>query len=196
MANTATLGIGCTTDVRAGGLRRLLLGAYTRLRRPWLDAKIARGIERPSDRSLALREAQLVEPRERRRLALCFERILAQRARPVGPSSALPVDHPAVKVAKPVLTELILTLLSSEAVEARGMVLGRRLLTDPCSPIYAPQGRLVDLDRLSHESLWVLFALRPLSGDHVSRQMTDAARLPGGLAESPASLRLAGLDHA
>jgi hypothetical protein len=78
-----------------------------------------------------------------------------------------------VEVAKPVLTELILTLLSSEAVEARGVVLGWRLLTDPCSPIYAPQGRSVDLDRLCHESLPVLFALRPLTGITVARAFSD-----------------------
>ena len=50
-------------------------------------------------------------------------------------------------------TEIILTLLSSEAVEARGVVLGWRLLTDPFSPIYAPQVRSVDLDRLWTEAL-------------------------------------------
>jgi hypothetical protein len=68
-----------------------------------------------------------------------------------------------VEVARPVLTELILSLRSSEVVEPRGVVLAWRLLTDAGSPIYeAPGGRSGDPDRLWHESLVVLFALRPL----------------------------------
>jgi hypothetical protein len=112
---------------------------------------------------LALREAQLVGRRERRRLALCFQEILVHGARPAALSSAAPVDHRAVEVARPIITELILTLLSSEAVEARGVVVGRRLLTDPCSPLYK-QGQSVRTDRLSYETLAVLFTLRPLAG--------------------------------
>jgi hypothetical protein len=163
-ASGAATRVGASMDFRPHPLRRLLLCACTRLRRPWLDGTIARGVERPGDRALALREAQLVRPRERRRLALRFERILAQRARPVGPSSAVPVDHRAVEIAKPVLIELILALRSSGRVEARGVALGWRLLTDPCSPIYRQQGRSFDLDHLCHESLSVLFALQPLAG--------------------------------
>ena len=68
-------------------------------------------------------------------------------------------------VAKPVLIEIILSLLSAEAVEARGLVLGWRLLTHPCSPLYAPDkcGK-GDLDRLWNESILVLYTLRPLAG--------------------------------
>jgi hypothetical protein len=188
MANSAALGavsrVGASTVFPSHAPSRLLLRASTRLRRPWLDSTIARGVERPGDRPLALREAQLAGPRERRRLALCFERILAQRTHPAAVGSAVPVDHRAVEVAEPVLTELILTLLSSEAVAPRGVVLGWRLLTDPCSPIYTPQGRPVGDDRLWHESLSVLFALRPLAGhdwDHACWQMTAGAKSrPGG----------------
>lgn len=167
MANSALLGhetrVGANTELRLRPLRRFLLRVSMRLRRPWLDRMIAHGVERPRDHALALREAQLVGRRDRRRLAFRFERILTQRPRPAGPSSAVPIDHRAVEAAKPVLTELILTLLSSEAVEARGVVLGWGLLTDPCSPIYAPQGRSVDVQRLRYEAHAVLFALRPLA---------------------------------
>lgn len=168
MANSAAGGaatrVGAPTRAEPGALRRLRLRASTRLRRSWLDGRIARGVERAGDRRLALREAQLVGRRERRRLALCFQRVLAQGAPAAALSSAAPVDHRAVEIARPVLTELILALLSSEPVEARGMVVGRRLLTDPRSPVYAQQGRPVDLDRLSHQALAVLFALRPRAG--------------------------------
>jgi hypothetical protein len=75
----------------------------------------------------------------------------------------VPVDYRAVRGAKPVLTELILTLRSSDPVEARGVALGWRLFTDACSPIYEPAGS-GELDRLWYESLRLLFALRPLPG--------------------------------
>jgi hypothetical protein len=143
--------------------RGVLLRVGTLLRRPFLDGAIARGIERPGDRALALREAQLVGARERKCLASRLEEILATGPARPALSSAVPVDHEAVAVARPVLTELILSLRSSEAVEARGVVLGWRLLTDAASPIYGPPGgRPADPDGLWHESLSLLFALRPL----------------------------------
>ncbi|MFL5864521.1 MAG: hypothetical protein ACJ780_27790 [Solirubrobacteraceae bacterium] len=81
--------------------------------------------------------------------------------RPAALSAAVPVDHEAVRVAKPVLTELVLALRSSDPVEARGVALGWRLFTDACSPVFtAPQSG--NPDRLWYESLRLLFALRPL----------------------------------
>ena len=141
--------------------RGLLLRVRTLLLRRWLDAKIAHGVERPGDAALALRTAQLVD-RGRRRLARRFEEILTERSRPKMPSSAVPIDHHAVSVAKPMLTEIILSLVSSEAVEPRGIVLGWRLLTDPCSPIYSQPGNPPgNSDRLLYGSALVLLALRP-----------------------------------
>jgi hypothetical protein len=153
-----------TADLRPRAPRGLLLRIRTRLLRAWLDRQIARGIERPGDRALALREAQLVGARERTRLAARFERLLVPDRRANRLSSAAPVDHAAVEVARPLLTEVILSLRSSEVVEARGVVLGWRLLTDPCSPIYEPPGgQSGDLDVLWHEALSLLFVLRPLA---------------------------------
>lgn len=166
MANSVALGaesrVGAPADWRYAGRRGLLLAASVRLRRPWLDGKIAQGLERRGDRGFALRRAQLAGPRERRRLARCFERLLTEQSRPAAPGSAAPVDRAAVEAVKSELTEFVLTLLSEEAVEPRGVILGWRLLTDPCSPLYASQGRAVDIDRLRREVLAVLFALRPL----------------------------------
>jgi hypothetical protein len=168
MANSTvwetTSRVGASTDLRRRTAGGLLLRLRTRLRRHWLDNAIARCVERPDDQALALREAQLVGSHERRRLATRLEGILTERARAVFPTSAVPIDHKAVGVAKPVLSELILSLRSSEAVEARGVVLAWRLLTDAASPIYAPPGgQAGDVDRLWHESWTVLFALTPLS---------------------------------
>jgi len=141
----------------------LLLRLRARLRRPWLDREIVRGADRPGDRALALREGQLTRRRERRRLASRLEQVLADRPSQPRLSSAVPIDHRAVRVAKPILTELILSLRSIDPVEPRGVVLAWRLLTDASSPIYAPPGgRPGNPDGLWYESLGVLFALRPL----------------------------------
>jgi hypothetical protein len=165
MANSAVLGaerrVGASADLRPRTPRGLLLRVRTRLRRPWLDAEIARGVERPGDLGLALRKAQLVGAHERRRLASRFEDVLAPRTRPAGACCVAPFDVEAVEVAEAVLAEIILRLRSSDAVEARGVALGWRLFTDPCSPIYTPPGeRSGDLNRLWYESLSVLSALR------------------------------------
>ena len=157
-----------TAGPSISGPRGLLLWARTRLRRPWLDRQIARGAQRPANPPLALRQAQLVSARERTRLASRLERVLVD-ASPVGAlGGVVRIDVGAVEVARPVLTEVVLSLRSSEAVAARGVVLGWRLLTDPSSPVYAPPGELADPDRLWHESFAVLFALRPLAGAEVT----------------------------
>ena len=151
-------------DLSTRPRRGLLVRARTRLRRPWLDREIARGADCPASPALALRETQLVCPRERTRLARRLEQVLVDTA-PLGTlSGAVRVDVGAVDVARPLLTELILSLRSSEAVEAQGVVLAWRLLTEATSPVYLPPGgRLVDPDRLWHEALAVLSALRPLT---------------------------------
>lgn len=153
------------------GPRALLVRTGTRLRRSWLDREIARGTERPANPALALREAQLVSSRERTRLARRLEQVLVD-ASPLGTlGGVVRVDVGAVEVARPVLTELTLSLRSSEAVAARGVVLAWRLLTDATSPVYVPPpGQFADPDRLWHESLAILFALRPLTAAEVAAQ--------------------------
>ena len=167
MANPVA--IGAEPGLSAKEVRpRTRSGALLRLRtwlgRPRLDAAIARGLSRPGDSTLALREAQLVETRQRRRLATRLEEVVAIPERPPAPSSTAPIDRRAVAVAGPVLTDLILLLRSRQAVEARGVALGWRLLTDPGSPLYQPEERgSSDGKRLWRESLSILQALRPAS---------------------------------
>jgi hypothetical protein len=146
-----------------------LLRLATWLRRSRLDDAIARDRDRHSDPAVNLRRAQLADPAARRRLSRRLEDVLT--APPVRPaaSSALPVDRDAVEVAKPVLRELILRLRSPDPVDARGVALGSRLLTDPLSPIYLQDGGgSPDAERLRYESLATLRALQP------------PARVPGG----------------
>ena len=79
-------------------------------------------------------------------------------------------------MAKPVLGERILTLRSSDPVEARGVALGWRLFTDACSPIYEAPGS-GDLDRLWYESL--ALAVRPSAASRTKRAHTGSnAREP------------------
>jgi hypothetical protein len=186
MANSAAVGAAAHLRTSAAlpsrTRRALLLRLLTRLRRPWLDAEIARGVELPGDRALALRKAQVAAPRERRRLATRLESILGARTIVRWPGSAVPIDQAAVQVARPLLAELIRGLRSSEPIEARGVVLGWRLFTDPCSPIYAaPDGGSGDLDRLWYESLSLLFALRPLPGAkpaHMGSSLRESGAQP------------------
>jgi hypothetical protein len=150
-----------TRRVRSHTLSNLVLHLSTWARRASLDAAIARGLRRPRDPALALREAQLVEERRRRRLAARLEDVVAAPLRSPGTSSRAPVDRPAVGVASRVLTDIILLLRSQQAVEARGMVLGWRLLTDPGSPLYELEEHgSSGGERLWRESFAVLEAMR------------------------------------
>ena len=83
-------------------------------------------------------------------------------ARPRNLSSTAPLDCRAVAIASPVLTDLILLLRSPQAVEARGVALGWRLLTDPGSPLYERDEPGPSVGAcLWRESLAVLEALKP-----------------------------------
>jgi hypothetical protein len=171
------------------GLRRrtpqaLILKIRVRLRRPWLDRQIARGVERTGDRLLELRAAQLVSHAERTQLARRFEEVLAGGKRTPWPwPSSIPVvvDRQVVEVARPILTELILSLRSADPVEARGVLLGWRLLTEATSPVYTPlRVRPGDPDRLWHEVLAVLFALRPLVPPQPAEASAESAAVDRG----------------
>lgn len=153
------------------GPRALLVRSRTRVGRSWLDREIARGTERPATPALALRESQLVSSHERTRLARRLEQVLVDVSALGTLRGVVRVDVGAVEVARPVLTELVLSLRSSEAVAARGVVLAWHLLTDATSPVYVPPpGQFADPDRLWHESLAILFALRPLTAAEVAAQ--------------------------
>jgi hypothetical protein len=151
-----------TRRVRTHTPSNLLLRLRTWVRRPSLDAAIADGLRRPGDPALALREAQLVEERRRRCLAARLEDVVAAPLRSGGTSSKAPVDRPAVVVASRVLTDVVLLLRSPSDVEARGMALGWRLLTDPRSPLYELEEHgSSGGERLWRESFAVLEAMRP-----------------------------------
>jgi hypothetical protein len=148
----------------------LLVRARTRLLRSRLDSLIARAVERPGDRALVRREAQLADKRVRRRLADRVGEVLELAARPrPARSAAVPIDREAVDIARPALTELALALRSDEVVEPRGVAMTLCLLTDACSPVYLPpSGRSADPEALSWAARRALEALRPLGAGTVA----------------------------
>jgi hypothetical protein len=88
--------------------------------------------------------------------------VVAVHTRHPGTSSRAPVDRRAVAIATPVLADLVSLLRSPEAIEARGMAMGWRMLTDPGSSLYEPDEReSTGNKRLWRESAAVLQALRP-----------------------------------
>lgn len=159
--------IGSAPGVSTGGVglgtpSGLALRLRAWLRRPELDAAIARGLHGQRDPALALREAQLVAIAQRRRLATRLEEVLATPSPPRGSASTVPVDRGGVERARPVLADVVDLLRSSSAVAPRGMAMGWRMLTEPGSSLYESGERETNGgDRLRREALTVLEELGP-----------------------------------
>jgi len=100
------------------------------LRAPRLDRALAQGADPASEPVLRARARRLTSWRTRRRVARALEDV--ER----GPG--LPVRHDQVLEASDLLSELATALRSRERVSARGVVLARRIVTDGCGPLYAP----------------------------------------------------------
>jgi hypothetical protein len=100
------------------------------LRAPRLDRALADGADPASEPTLRDRARLLTSWRTRRRLARAFEEVEQ------GPG--VPVRHDQVVEASDLLVELTTALRSRERVSARGVVLARRIITDGCGPLYAP----------------------------------------------------------
>jgi hypothetical protein len=100
------------------------------LRAPRLDRALAEGADPASEPSLRERARRVTSLRMRRRVARALEEVEQ------GPG--IPVRHDAVVEAGDLLSELTTALRSRERVSARGVLLARRILTDGCGPLYAP----------------------------------------------------------
>ena len=111
----------------------------TVLLRGRLDAALAAGVDPDSDAALALRARQLTRPRHRRKLASSVERLVAEvDAAPAAHlSSAVPVRRDLVLEARETLLALAGALRDVEPIDATGVALTLRLITDPASPLYA-----------------------------------------------------------
>jgi hypothetical protein len=136
---------GRPSGSRPGGrVGRATLRLRVVLRRSRLDTELASAVDPYSTLALAMRAAQLVRPRFRRRLADSFERVLSELD--AGParsfSAAVPFVREQVGEARGTLLALVETLRSAERVHPRGVALASKLLTDPgSSPLYVRSAR-------------------------------------------------------
>ena len=111
-------------------IRRAMTRLAEVLRATRLDRALADGVDPASEPVLRQRARRLTSWRTRRRLAKALEDV--ER----GPG--LPVRHDQVLEARDLLSELTTALRSRERVSARGVLLARRIITDGCWPLYAP----------------------------------------------------------
>jgi hypothetical protein len=100
------------------------------LRAPRLDRALAAGADPASEPSLRDRALRLTSLRTRRRIARALEELEQ------GPG--VPVRRDQVGEARELLDELTTALRSRDRVSARGVLLARRIITDGCGPLYAP----------------------------------------------------------
>ncbi|MDA0164466.1 hypothetical protein OM076_29620 [Solirubrobacter ginsenosidimutans] len=106
------------------------------LRRMRLDRELAAGANPGNSELLALRAAQLVEPRIRRQLARGLRRAVASGSQRRG--AGVPVCRAAVLEAGPALLALADDLVEIRDPEPRGVALALQLLTDGGGPLYRP----------------------------------------------------------
>jgi hypothetical protein len=97
---------------------------------PRLDQALAAGADPASEPVLLARARRLTSWRTRRRLAKALEEVEL--------GAGLPVRRDQVREARDLLSELATALRSRERVSARGVLLARRIITDGCGPLYAP----------------------------------------------------------
>lgn len=120
----------------AGGTRGLRLRVH--VTRGRLDRRIAAGESGVAVPELALREAQLTSPRNQQRIARDLRRVVAYADEHRGgrPISSVAIYTQAVRRGRWALAELAEQLERAGAVDARGIVLARSLLTDGLSPLF------------------------------------------------------------
>jgi hypothetical protein len=113
------------------------LGLRVRLTRGFLDRQLARGAAPDETSALALRARQLTSTPVRKTIAVLLGTILRAAAeRQAGPSSPLIVDHTAVLAAREQIQRLIELLLSTAALEPRGIAVARLLVRDSRGPLF------------------------------------------------------------
>ncbi len=145
---------------------RLRLSSW--LRRGALDEQIARGVKTESDQRLARRAAQLTSRNERDRLGRDVERMLEIAGHPAeahstrtGPvlSARVPLRVREIRECADDFDALVARLRSEEPIDAQGVAMTRRLLSDGGSPLYYRRGSVT----LRHAVRSARLALEPVS---------------------------------
>ena len=131
-----------------GGLGAIVAGRLLNLHRvEILDDILLSGFRHVGGPDVGRRAAELVHIRRRRQLADTLERFVEVAA--TNHPCSVPLHRPALREMAPQVRELTARLREpSTEVQASGMVLVRRLVTDGAeSPIFAPVGQPRDLQR-------------------------------------------------
>lgn len=123
-------------------------------RRDVLDRLLIDGAPPDASPELALRALRLTREGHRYRLAAELEAIVSAADRGEPAQTVLDVCVEAVREARGSLLELAARLCDGPC-GARGVAMTRRLLRDPCSPVYEPAAR----DPLSQAARAALLAL-------------------------------------
>jgi hypothetical protein len=151
-------------EPRVSGRLRL----STRLHRATLDEQIARGADVEGDERLALRAGQLASVGERNRLARSLERALEIARHPAeavgnrtarGLSSRVPLRVEEIRDCAGDLDALVARLRDEGAVDAQGVAMTTRLLSNGASPLYYRSSPLT----LRHAVRSARLALEPVS---------------------------------
>ncbi|MDX6657833.1 MAG: hypothetical protein QOH62_2626 [Solirubrobacteraceae bacterium] len=100
------------------------------LRAPRLDRALAEGADPASEPELLARAGHVTSRRTRHRIAEALEELES------GPG--IPVRRDQMREADELIAELVTALRARERVSARGVLLARRIITDGCGPLYAP----------------------------------------------------------
>ena len=131
-----------------GGLGAIVAGRFLNVHRTdILDDILLSGFRHVGGPDVGRRAAELVHIRRRRQLADTLERFVEVAA--TNDPCSVPLHRPALREMAPQVCELTARLREpSTEVQASGMVLVRRLVTDGAeSPIFAPVGQPRDLQR-------------------------------------------------
>jgi hypothetical protein len=110
-----------------------------------LDRKLLQGADPTREPDLVARAGRVCSRPRRERLAEGLERVLAEAEAPTASAAltaAAPVARQDVRDAATLIRGLVRRLRSSEAVDPQGVLLVRKLLSDPASPL---SGRSTDL---------------------------------------------------
>jgi hypothetical protein len=121
---------------------------------PQLDRELLAGADPRRDPSLERRGEQVCTQRNRDKLAAALESVIARAEHSDGGLSAsAPVSSDDVLGARTQVLDLARRLRSGETVDPQGVLLVRRLLTDPASALNAKGGGLGEAVRRVNAAL-------------------------------------------
>lgn len=114
----------------------LAVRVHVSTHRPSLDRELARGDNPLGSAALALRARQLVERRNRDRLARALERLVERAERTPSPSEIIRLPRREIRDARTALLELADRLRDARPVYARGVAMVSRLVQDGTGPAF------------------------------------------------------------